>query len=105
MKIWVDADACPVIAKEILFRAADRTGTQLTLVANQPMSTPRSENIRSLQVPRGIGRDRRVAPDVARGRARVVGEHLGEGQVADLAGQALHAEHLAGLDCALSCVA
>jgi uncharacterized protein YaiI (UPF0178 family) len=54
MKIWVDADACPVVAKEILFRAADRTGTQLTLVANQPMSTPSSENIRSLQVPRGF---------------------------------------------------
>ncbi len=54
MKIWVDADACPVVAKEILFRAADRTGIQLTLVANQPMSTPRSDNIRSLQVPRGF---------------------------------------------------
>ena len=54
MKIWVDADACPVVAKEILFRAADRTGTSLTLVANQPMSTPRSEHIRSLQVPRGF---------------------------------------------------
>jgi len=38
VKIWVDADACPVVAKEILFRAADRTGVQLTLVANQPLS-------------------------------------------------------------------
>lgn len=54
MKIWVDADACPVVAKEILFRAADRTGIQLTLVANQTVNTPRSENIRSLQVPRGF---------------------------------------------------
>ncbi len=54
MKIWVDADACPVVAKEILFRAADRTGIQLTLVANQPISTPKGENIRSLQVPRGF---------------------------------------------------
>ncbi len=54
MKIWVDADACPVVAKEILFRAADRTGVQLTLVANQPISVPRSDNIRSLQVPRGF---------------------------------------------------
>ncbi|HNP65111.1 MAG TPA: YaiI/YqxD family protein [Woeseiaceae bacterium] len=54
MKIWVDADACPVVVKEILFRAADRTGVQLTLVANQAMNTPPSANIRSVQVPRGF---------------------------------------------------
>ena len=54
MRIWVDADACPVIAREILFRAAERTGVQLTLVANQPLSTPASKNINSLQVPRGF---------------------------------------------------
>ena len=54
MRIWVDADACPAVAREILFRAADRTGVQLTLVANQPMSTPASKNINSLQVPRGF---------------------------------------------------
>ena len=54
MKIWVDADACPVVARDILFRAADRTGVQLTLVANQPMSAPRSFNINTLQVPRGF---------------------------------------------------
>ena len=40
MKIWVDADACPVAAREILFRAAARTGVQVTLVANQPLNTP-----------------------------------------------------------------
>ncbi len=54
MKIWVDADACPVVVREILFRAADRTGTLLTLVANQAMSTPPSANIRTLQVARGF---------------------------------------------------
>jgi uncharacterized protein len=54
LRIWVDADACPVVCKEILFRAADRTGVQLTLVANQPLSTPPSPNIRTLQVPRGF---------------------------------------------------
>ena len=54
MRIWVDADACPVVVKEILFRATDRTGVQLTLVANQPLSTPPSPNIRTLQVPRGF---------------------------------------------------
>jgi hypothetical protein len=54
MKIWVDADACPVVVKEILYRAAERTGVQLTLVANQPMSTPSSSNINSIQVPQGF---------------------------------------------------
>jgi len=54
MQIWVDADACPGVVKEILFRAADRTGVQLTLVANQPLHTPSSPNIKSLQVPRGF---------------------------------------------------
>ncbi|MEM8814502.1 MAG: YaiI/YqxD family protein [Pseudomonadota bacterium] len=54
MKIWVDADACPVVVKEILFRAATRTGVQLTLVANQPLSTPPADNIKTLQVPRGF---------------------------------------------------
>ncbi len=54
VKIWVDADACPVVIKEILYRAADRTGVQLTLVANQPLHTPSSTNINTLQVARGF---------------------------------------------------
>jgi uncharacterized protein YaiI (UPF0178 family) len=54
VKIWVDADACPAVVKEILFRAAGRTGVELTLVANQALSTPSSANINSLQVPRGF---------------------------------------------------
>ncbi len=54
MKIWVDADACPVVVKEILYRAADRTGVHLTLVANQPLSTPSSSNIKTLQVSQGF---------------------------------------------------
>jgi uncharacterized protein YaiI (UPF0178 family) len=54
LKIWVDADACPVVVKEILYRAADRTGVELTLVANQPLNTPSSPNINSVQVPQGF---------------------------------------------------
>jgi len=54
MKIWVDADACPVVIKEILFKAADRTGVSLTLVANQPVYVPPSPNIRMLQVASGF---------------------------------------------------
>lgn len=53
-KIWVDADACPKVIKEILFRAADRVGMTLTLVANQPVHTPRSRYIRSIQVAAGF---------------------------------------------------
>ncbi len=54
MKIWVDADACPNVIKEILFRAADRTQTPLTLVANQPMRSPPSRYIDSIQVHAGF---------------------------------------------------
>ena len=54
MKIWVDADACPVVVREILFRAAARTGVQVTLVANQPLSVPKAKNINTLQVPGGF---------------------------------------------------
>ena len=54
MKIWVDADACPVVIKEILFRAADRTGVQLTLVANQPVRIPPSRCINMIQVASGF---------------------------------------------------
>lgn len=54
MNIWVDADACPAVIKDILFRAAERTGVQLILVANQPMRIPRSRYIRFLQVKSGF---------------------------------------------------
>jgi len=54
MKIWVDADACPVVIKEILYRAANRTGVVLTLVANQALHTPSSPNIKTLQVAQGF---------------------------------------------------
>ncbi|HFD13509.1 MAG TPA: YaiI/YqxD family protein [Crenotrichaceae bacterium] len=54
MKIWVDADACPVTIKEILFRAANRTGIQLTLVANQALHIPPSPYIHMLQVKPGF---------------------------------------------------
>lgn len=54
LKIWVDADACPVVVKEILYRAAERTGIQITLVANQALRTPKSPHINTLQVPKGF---------------------------------------------------
>lgn len=54
MNIWVDADACPVVIKEILFKAAQRTQTLLTLVANQSISKPKSPYIKMLQVSSGF---------------------------------------------------
>ena len=54
MHIWVDADACPLAIKEILYRAAERAQLPMTLVANKLLGTPRSPWIRSLQVARGF---------------------------------------------------
>ncbi len=54
MKIWVDADACPVVAKEILYRAAERTKVSIVLVANQALQTPNSSFVSTVQVPRGF---------------------------------------------------
>jgi uncharacterized protein YaiI (UPF0178 family) len=54
MQIWVDADACPVVIKEIIFKAANRTQVQTTLVANQHIQTPPSKFINSIQVPSGF---------------------------------------------------
>ncbi len=54
MKIWVDADACPVAIKEILFRASARTGVELTLIANQRVQIPNSPHIKMIQVASGF---------------------------------------------------
>ena len=61
MQIWVDADACPVVIREILFRAAERTGVALTLVANKPVKLPVAQNVRFVQVPAGFdAADKRI---------------------------------------------
>ncbi|MGK3142771.1 YaiI/YqxD family protein [Pantoea sp. C2G6] len=54
MLIWVDADACPNVIKEVLYRAADRTATTVTFVANQFLRVPPSPYLRTLQVPAGF---------------------------------------------------
>ncbi len=54
MQIWVDADACPKVIKEILFRSARRLSIDLTLVANRPLAIPPSPRIRSLVVASGF---------------------------------------------------
>jgi uncharacterized protein len=53
-KIWVDADACPVLIKEIIVRAALRTGCFVAFVANQQIRLPPAPNLRSVQVPQGF---------------------------------------------------
>jgi hypothetical protein len=54
MKIWVDADACPKIIKELLFRVAERTGVQVTLVANQYLFVPAMPNVNFMLVEAGF---------------------------------------------------
>jgi hypothetical protein len=54
VQIWVDADACPNVVKEILFRAAEREQILVTLLANQPVAVPRGQYVRVLQVAKGF---------------------------------------------------
>ena len=68
MHIWVDADACPAVIKDILFRVAERTKLPLTLVANRLLRVPPSPYIRSRQVPQGFDvADRHIIDEVAAG--------------------------------------
>lgn len=54
MQIWVDADACPVVIKEILFRAAERTHILATFVANKLLYVPLSPYLKAMQVAKGF---------------------------------------------------
>jgi len=68
MHIWVDADACPGVIKDILFRVAERTKLPLTLVANRLLRVPPSPYIRARQVPMGFDvADRHIMDEVAAG--------------------------------------
>ena len=68
MKIWVDADACPIAIKEVLYRAANRAKVPLTLIANQMLRVPPSLWIRALQVPAGFDvADQRIVEEAVSG--------------------------------------
>lgn len=68
MRIWVDADACPGVVKEMLFRAADRCQVEVVLVANQGLRFPPSPYVRSIQVERGFDvADHRIVSEVSPG--------------------------------------
>jgi hypothetical protein len=90
VKIWVDADACPVVVKDILFRAAERTGVQLTLVANQALATPTAPNISTLQVPQGFDvADNEIVKRLAAGDLVITGDIPLAAEVIEKGGHAL----------------
>ncbi|HKJ94159.1 MAG TPA: YaiI/YqxD family protein [Gammaproteobacteria bacterium] len=75
MRIWVDADACPAVIREILFRAAERRGVTTTLVANQFIRVPRSGYVRMLQVGSGFDvADHEIVRRVARNDLVITGD-------------------------------
>ncbi len=85
MHIWVDADACPVVVKDILFRAAQRWQSPLTLVANQMLRTPPSLLIKAVQVPRGFDvADDYIVQHVTAGDLVITGDIPIAAQLVDL---------------------
>lgn len=91
MQIYVDADACPGPAKELLFRAAKRTNTKLTLVANQPMRIPRSSLFETLVVPLGPNvADKRIVELVVKGDLVITADIPLAAAVVEEGGEALN---------------
>jgi uncharacterized protein len=91
MKIWVDADACPVVIKEILFRAAERARVQVTLVANQPVRVPRSRYVRMVRVGAGFDvADNEIVARLEPGDLVITGDIPLAAEVIDKGGQALN---------------
>ena len=75
MHLWIDADACPGVIKEIIFRAAERLQLPTTLVANQMLRTPPSRFIKAVQVPKGFDvADNYIVEQVAAGDLVVTGD-------------------------------
>ena len=91
MKIWVDADACPVVIKEILFRAAIRTQIITTLVANQFLRTPPSAFIKTMQVVSGFDvADNRIVLEMDSGDLVITADIPLAAQVVEKGGYALN---------------
>ncbi len=90
MRIWVDADACPNVIKEILFRAAVRVRIPLTLVANQAIRVPPSPYIRAIRVGSGFDvADNRIVKEMNRGDLVITGDIPLAAEVIDRGGYAL----------------
>jgi hypothetical protein len=91
MHIWVDADACPVVIKEILFRAVERSKIALTLVANQSIRFPPSRYIKMLQVASGFDvADNEIVKRLAVGDLVITGDIPLAAEVIDKGGFALN---------------
>jgi uncharacterized protein YaiI (UPF0178 family) len=91
MRIWVDADACPVVIKEILFRAAERKQIPLTLVANKPMHIPKSPFISAKQVGQGFDvADDFIASQVTPGDIVITADIPLAAEVLDKGGHAIN---------------
>jgi uncharacterized protein YaiI (UPF0178 family) len=91
MTIWVDADACPRVIKEILYRAAERVEVELVLVANRPLHTPPSRFIRSTKVGAGFDvADRHIADEVQPGDLVITADIPLAADVVDKEGIALN---------------
>ena len=91
MQIWVDADACPGVIKDILFRAAERAKIPLTLVANRPLHTPPSRYINAIQVPAGFDvADNKIAQQLENGDLVITADIPLAAAVIDRGGHALN---------------
>lgn len=91
LKIWVDADACPAVIRDVLFRAANRLGITTTLVANHHIRVPRSPHLRSIQVASGFDKaDDHIAAQVSAGDLVITGDIPLAARVVESGGTALN---------------
>lgn len=91
MQIWVDADACPVVIKEILYRAAERTKIKTILVANKLLRVPPSPFIKAMQVDKGFDvADARIVEELHAGDLVITADIPLAAQVIDKEAHALN---------------
>jgi len=91
MQIWVDADACPKVIKEILFRAAERASVTVILVANKPLRIPSSPYLKTVQVPAGFDvADKQIVLDLQAGDLVITADIPLAAEVIEKGGHALN---------------
>ena len=91
MKIWIDADACPAVIKDILYKAAERTRTSLILVANRNIRIPKSSFIEFLRVKSGLDvADNTIIDKIERGDLVITGDIPLAAKVVELGGLGLN---------------
>jgi hypothetical protein len=91
MRIWVDADACPRPVKDVVFRASERRNVRVTLVANRPLHTPKSDLIDVIVVTQGFDvADERIVDELATGDLVVTADVPLAAQVLERGGHAVN---------------